>query len=92
MNGAVRSIAKELAPKGIRINTIAPGTTDTPMFRAAEKDFGKDSNAFNERLGRQYLGLCQPEDIANSVAFLLSGMSRMITGSCLGVDGGKLTS
>lgn len=92
MNGAVRSIAKELAPKSIRINTIAPGTTDTPMFREAEKNFGSDSSAFANRLERQYLGLCKPEDIANSVAFLLSNMSRMITGSCLGVDGGKLTS
>ena len=92
MNGAVRSIAIELASKSIRINTIAPGTTDTPMFRIAEKEFGSDSEAFNRRLQRQYLGLCQPEDIANAVAFLLSDMSRMITGCCLGVDGGKLTS
>lgn len=91
MNGATRSMAKELAPKGIRVNTIAPGTTDTPMFRQAESSHG-DSSAFASRLERQYLGLCQPEDIANSVLFLLSDMSRMITGSCLGVDGGKLTS
>lgn len=92
MNGAVRSIAKELAPKQIRVNTVAPGTTDTPMFREAEKSFGTDSDAFASRLQRQYLGLCQPEDIANSVVFLLSDMSRMITGSCLSIDGGKLTS
>lgn len=92
MNGAVRAIAKEMAPKGIRINTIAPGTVETPMFRNAENSFGKDSTAFAARLERQYLGLCQPRDIANAVAFLLSDMSKMITGSCLGVDGGKLTS
>lgn len=92
MNGAVRSIAIELAQRNIRINTIAPGTTDTPMFRLAEKDFGSDSEAFSRRLHRQYLGLCQPEDIANAVVFLLSDMSKMISGSCLCVDGGKLTS
>ena len=92
MNGAVRAIAKEMAPKHIRVNTIAPGTVDSPMFREAENSFGLGSKAFASRLERQYLGLCEPSDIANAVVFLLSDMSRMITGSCLGVDGGKLTS
>lgn len=92
MNGAVRSIAKEMAPKKIRVNTIAPGTVESPMFRDAESSFGVGSDAFASRLERQYLGLCEPSDIANAVVFLLSDMSRMITGSCLGVDGGKLTS
>lgn len=92
MNGAVRAIAKEMAPKNVRVNTIAPGTVETPMFRDAEASFGVGSAAFASRLERQYLGLCEPSDIANAVVFLLSDMSRMITGSCLGVDGGKLTS
>ncbi len=92
MNGAVRSIAIELAPKGIRVNTVAPGTTDTPMFKNAKDDIGVDSEVFQRRLDRQYLGICQAEDIANAVVFLLSSMSRMISGSCLAVDGGKLTS
>jgi len=91
MNGATRCLAKELAPKGIRVNTIAPGTTDTPMFRQAAENHS-DSEAFLNRLERQYLGLCKPIDIANGVAFLLSNMSSMITGSCLGIDGGKLSS
>lgn len=91
MNGAIRCIAKELAPKGIRINNIAPGTTNTEMFRKAVSDHGQEQG-FTSRLNRQYLGLCEPDDIANAVVFLLSDMSRMITGSCLGVDGGKLTS
>ena len=91
MNGATRCLAKELAPKGIRVNTIAPGTTDTPMYREAASNYG-DSDAFTNRLVRQYLGLCQPIDIANGVVFLLSEMSSKISGSCLGIDGGKLTS
>lgn len=91
MNGATRCLAKELAPKGVRVNTIAPGTTDTPMYRQAAESHG-DSDAFSSRLERQYLGLCKPIDIANGVAFLLSGMSAMISGSCLGIDGGKLSS
>lgn len=91
MNGAIRCIAKELAPKGIRINNIAPGTTNTEMFRKAASAHGQEQG-FTSRLERQYLGLCEPDDIANAAVFLLSDMSRMITGSCLGVDGGKLTS
>lgn len=91
MNGAVRCLAKELAPKGIRLNTVAPGATDTPMAREAiDYRDGTDEQRVNEL--RQYLGICQPTDIANGVAFLLSDMSRMITGTCLPVDGGKLTS
>jgi len=90
MNGAVRCMAKELAPKGIRMNTVAPGATDTPMAReAADYREGTDELKFNEL--RQYLGTCQPSDIADAVAFLLSDMSKMISGLCLPVDGGKLT-
>ncbi len=91
MNGATRCLAKELSSKGIRVNTIAPGTTDTPMYRQAVAEHG-DSEAFSSRLERQYLGLCEPADIANGVIFLLSDMAKMISGSCLGIDGGKLSS
>lgn len=91
MNAAVRCMAKELAPKNIRINTVAPGVTDTPMARAAE-DYGSDSEEHKMILARQYMGVCQPVDIANTIAFLMSDMSKMITGSCISVDGGKLTS
>lgn len=91
MNAAVRCMAKELAPKNIRINTVAPGVTDTPMARAAE-DYGFDSEEHKMILARQYMGVCQPVDIANAIAFLMSDMSKMITGSCISVDGGKLTS
>lgn len=91
MNGATRCMAKELAPKGIRLNTIAPGATDTPMAReASDYRDGTEEQRVNEI--RQYLGTCKPEDIADAVAFLMSDMSRMITGICLPVDGGKLSS
>ena len=91
MNAAVRCMAKELAPKGIRVNTVAPGVTDTPMARAAE-DYGSDSEEHKMILSRQYLGICQPVDIANAITFLMSDLSKMITGTCLPVDGGKLSS
>lgn len=91
MNAAVRCLAKELFSKKIRVNTVAPGVTDTPMARASE-DYGADSVEHNMILARQYMGVCQPIDIANAVAFLLSDMSKMMTGSCIAVDGGKLSS
>lgn len=91
MNSAVRCIAKELAPKNIRINTVAPGVTDTPMARMSES-YGGDSEEYKQILRRQYLGICQPEDIANTVVYLMSDLSKMVTGSCISVDGGKLSS
>ena len=91
MNAASRCMAKELAPKGIRVNTVAPGVTDTPMARATE-EYGKDSDEHKAILERQYLGICQPEDIANAILFLMGNLSRMITGSCITVDGGKSSS
>lgn len=91
MNAAVRCLAKELAPKHIRINTVAPGVTNTAMARSAE-DYGSDSDEHKAILQRQYMGMCQPSDIADAIAFLMSDMSRMITGNCMPVDGGKLSS
>lgn len=91
MNSATRCMAKELSSKGIRVNTVAPGVTNTRMFDDFE-GMEMDSDESRAIVQRQYLGICQPVDIANSIAFLLSDMSRMITGSCIVVDGGKLTS
>lgn len=85
MDGAVRSMAVELAEKGICINTIAPGFIKTPMVSQMR------GGVISERLSRQYLGIGMPEDVANVVAFLISPAARLITGSCIPVDGGILT-
>jgi len=91
MNSATRCLAKELASKKIRVNTVAPGITKTAMFDELTK-MDINSDEYRAIIQRQYLGICQPVDIANTIVFLLSDMSGMITGSCIGVDGGKLTS
>ena len=91
MNAAGRCLAKELAPKNIRVNTVAPGVTNTLMATNFEQ-MGIESEEIKAIKSRQYLGICEPVDIANAIAFLLSDLSRMITGSCISVDGGKLTS
>jgi NAD(P)-dependent dehydrogenase (short-subunit alcohol dehydrogenase family) len=89
MDSAVRCLAKELAPKKIRLNTVVPAQVDTPAY---QKFLETTVSAEDKTLARQYLGLCEPVDIANTVAFLLSSRSRFITGSAIPVDGGFLSS
>jgi NAD(P)-dependent dehydrogenase (short-subunit alcohol dehydrogenase family) len=85
-----RALAAELAAHGIRVNSISPGTTETPMLMAefaAAPDPARE-RAENEStipLGR----IGRPEDIAAAVAFLLSDEAGYITGANLVVDGGR---
>ena len=88
MDGAVRSMAPELAKKGICINTVAPGMTNTKMFEDYISQFGEDSIDYILINKRQFRGICEPEDIANAISFLLSDAARLITGACVPVDGG----
>jgi NAD(P)-dependent dehydrogenase (short-subunit alcohol dehydrogenase family) len=88
MDAAVRCLAKELAPKNIRLNTVMPAQIDTPAFRQLIK---MNDNADDPTLARQYLGLGDPLDVSNAIMFLLSPASRFISGSAIPVDGGFLT-
>lgn len=90
MYAAVKCMAVELAEKGVRANVVAPGSTRTSMMAQAE-EYSAGTDSYKQKLSRQYLGICEPEDIANSIAFLLSDKARMITGTCLTVDGGKMS-
>lgn len=89
MNAAVRCLAKELAGKNVRINTVAPGATYSKMMDDVLNLPG-GQEALNKITERQFLGVCTPEDIADGILFLLSEESRMISGTCLPIDGGKL--
>ncbi|MBD2870266.1 SDR family oxidoreductase [Paenibacillus arenilitoris] len=81
-----RHLAKELAPRGIRINAVAPGPIQTEFFMAGKSEElierFKQMNAFN-RLG-------EPEDVAGVVQFLLSEEAGWITGQTLRVNGGMV--
>lgn len=85
-----RALAAELAGHGIRVNSVSPGTTETPMLMAefaAAPDPGREraENESTIALGR----IGQPGDIAAAVAFLLSDEAGYITGANLVVDGGR---
>ena len=88
MDSAVRCMAKELAEKGICINTVAPSMTATELYNRYVEKYGEDSETNKELLTRQYLGIAQPIDIANTITFLISPAARFITGITLPVDGG----
>lgn len=81
-----RYLAKELSPRGIRVNTIAPGPTRTRIGDDAFEKYPEviDSLAANTALGR----IGEPEDIGKVIAFLVSDQSGWITGEDIHVAGG----
>lgn len=83
-----RGFALEGASKKIRVNTISPGLVRTKIFNQAEQLFTKEEVAVME--ARYPLGIGEPEDIANTIVFLLSDASKWITGSLIRMDGGLL--
>jgi len=79
-----RAASRELSPRGITVNTVSPGATDTDLLREANpgRDFGPVIAA--TPLGR----LGDPSDIADVVAFLTGPDGRWLTGQNLRADGG----
>jgi 3-oxoacyl-[acyl-carrier protein] reductase/7-alpha-hydroxysteroid dehydrogenase len=82
VNGLTLSLARELGPKGIRVNAVAPGITETDMMKAVPKAI---IDPMIQQIPLRRLG--QPEDIANAFAFLASDEASYITGVVLSVDG-----
>ncbi len=82
VNGFTISLARELGPKGIRVNAVAPGITETDMMKAVPKEVIEPMIA---RIPLRRLG--QPEDLANAFVFLASEKASYITGVVLSVDG-----
>lgn len=82
--------ARELGPKGIRVNCVSPGPVDTPMLRgprpvAEERQGWADNLASRTSLGR----IGQPNEVAEAIGFLIGRRASFITGALLDVDGGE---
>ncbi|WP_407320123.1 SDR family oxidoreductase [Isoptericola halotolerans] len=83
--------AAELAPRGLRVNTVVPGPTDTPGLRGLAKNSGQEHALLDDMASSTPLGrTADPAEIANAVLFLASDQSSFITGSELFVDGGEV--
>ena len=81
--GFTRTIAKEVASRGITVNAIAPGFIDTEMTQRLKEDWKQE---LRKQIPLGYFG--SPRDVAEAVAFLASEEARYITGQVLNVDGG----
>lgn len=86
VNGLTKSLARELAKDGIRVNAVAPGVTKTDMVAALPKEMVERISA-GIPLGRPG----EPEDVANAYLYLAADMASYVTGVVLRVDGAAMT-
>jgi len=85
LDAATRSLAIELGPSGIRVNSVAPGVVDTDMWAKNKSIPGVVESIESQTPLRRW---AKPEDIADVIVFLASDAARFITGETVAVDGG----
>ena len=84
-----KALALDYAPRGIRVNCICPGATDTPMLEASFAITGDRERARADHISRHPLGrIGRPDEIAGAALFLASEDASFVTGAILPVDGG----
>ncbi len=95
--GFTRALALDLAPYGIRVNSVSPGATDTPMLQSDVAKQAKDRGVDYEVVKKEFeeegvLGRwAKPEEIATGILFLATEESSYMTGADLRLDGGWTT-
>ncbi|CAG9224844.1 SDR family NAD(P)-dependent oxidoreductase [Paraburkholderia caribensis] len=87
VEGLTKSAALEVAAMGIRVNAVAPGPTQSPMFDRLA-DFGLSGDVLAGIIPAKRAG--NPEEVAQAIVFLGSDSAKFITGHTLAVDGGYL--
>ncbi|RVI48948.1 SDR family oxidoreductase, partial [Sinorhizobium meliloti] len=80
--GLTKGLARDLGPRGITVNIVHPGSTDTDMNPAD----GDHAEAQRERIATGSYG--EPQDIAGLVAWLAGPQGKFVTGASLTIDGG----
>jgi len=96
--GLVRTLSRELAPKGILVNAVLPGYILTERVKQIAKNRGLKEGKTEEEVLREIakeipLGrIGDPEEFANVIIFLASNLSSYVTGACIPIDGGMLKS
>lgn len=83
--GLTKTLARELASRGITVNAVAPGLIETDMTTVLSEEIRQ---AILQKVPMGRLG--EPDDIAGAVAYLASGEAKYITGQVLTVDGGMV--
>ena len=89
--GLTRSMARDHALEGVRVNAVGPGPIFTPFHERRAETLGKTRDAYVEEFGAETM-LKRPgraRDVANGIAFLASEEAAFITGTCLFIDGGQ---
>ncbi len=95
--GYTRALALDLAPYNVRVNSVSPGATDTPMLQSDVAKQAKDRGVSYEEVKKEFesegvLGRwATPEEIATGILFLATDESSYITGADLRIDGGWTT-
>ncbi len=88
MDSAIKTMAIELAPKGICINSIIAGFIKSQFYEEYKNSIEEDDISFRIFKERQFMGVGEAQDIANIAAFLLSDASKFFTGQSIVADGG----
>ena len=84
-----KSLALELASRGVRVNCVCPGGVETPLIMGAIESMPADAERkLMARLDSVLPGLVHPDEVAEAIAYLASDAARMITGTTLLLDGG----
>jgi len=97
LNAYSKALANEVGPKGIRVNIVSPGVVKTPLMNEFIENLAQQSGVSFEETFQNIINtvgvpirrMAEPEEVANTVAFLASSQAQYITGANISVDGGS---